>query len=465
MAGYMLKLVRKGQDAPLLAGRRTGCLISLTLAVFWLGIVLSARTSGASAQPELLSSLHEDICGPISTDDTWTAAQSPFNVTCDSELLPGVTLVIDPGVEIRFAAGVGLTIMGTLDAIGVHSLPITFTSDLETQAPGDWDGLRFVAGSSGSRLAWCVVEYATVGVHIYADPGDTVSPAFSDCAVRHHSQDGFKLEGYASGCDEALAQPTIAGCTVEYNGGCGIYGYGHGDPYNGCNEFTAGGIGGTVSGSEIRQNQASGICLRAQPERLDHGDAWTRIEANVISGNAGHGVHLYGDDPVRPRIENNLIYGNTGAGIQTDAKHEGTDLFVVNNTVASNGGDGMVFNRSALQVYLANNILFSNSGYGLVCNGAEDPQASHNDLWLNAGGNYSGCAPGISDISADPLLLDPAAGDFHLSLGSPCIDAGTSTDAPATDIEGITRPQGGGVDIGAHEHGHWRICLPITLRE
>ena len=114
MAGYSLRLVRKGQDAPLLAGRRMGFFISLTLAVLCLGIALSAGTSAASGLRELPSSLHEDICGPISTDDTWTAAQSPFNVTCDTELLPGVTLEIEPGVEIRFAAGVGLTILGTL---------------------------------------------------------------------------------------------------------------------------------------------------------------------------------------------------------------------------------------------------------------------------------------------------------------------------------------------------------------
>ena len=463
--GCLLTLVRKPQDAPLLAGRQMGFFVSLSLAVLCLGIALSAGTSAASGRRELPSGLDDDICGPISTNDTWTAAQSPFNVTCDSELLPGVTLEIEPGVEIRFAAGVGLTILGTLDATGVPAQPITFASGLEIPEPGDWVGLYFAAGSSGSHLAWCVVEYATVGVHVYADPGDTVSPAFSDCTVRHHSQHGFKIEGVASACDEALAQPTIARCTVEHNGGYGIYGYGHGDPNNGCNEFTGGSVGGTVSGCEIRQNQDAGIYLESELDGYGHGDVWTGIEGNAISGNAGHGVHLSGDDPVRPRIENNLIYGNAGTGIQTDAKHEETDLFVVNNTVVGNDGDGIVFNRSALQVRLTNNILFDNGGYGLVCSGAEDPQASNNDLWLNPGGDYSGCVPGISDISADPLLLDPAAGDFHLSFRSPCIDAGTSTGAPATDYEGIVRPQGDGVDIGAHELWCQRIYLPVILRE
>jgi hypothetical protein len=411
-------------------------------------------------------SLQEDICGSISTDDIWTVAQSPVNVTCDSTLLLGLVLGIEPGVEVRFSPGVNLTISGTLSATGLPSQPITFTSGAEVPAPGDWNGLRFVAGSSDSSLAQCIVEYATIGVHVYAGPGDTVAPAFSDCIVRHNSLHGIQIEGYASECDAALAEPTISGSVVEGNGGCGIYGYGHGDKYNGCHpNLAAGGIGGTVSGSRIRHNQGPGIHLLSELDPYSLGDVWTTIEANAISGNAGHGVHLDGDGPVRPRIENNLLYGNEGAGFQTDAHHHSTDLFVVNNTVHDNGENGIAFNRSALLARLTNNIVSSNGGYGLVCLSTEVPQASHNDLWLNAAGDYSGCAPGISDIAANPLLLNPAAGDFHLLFGSPCIDAGTAADAPAVDFEGIVRPQGGGFDIGAHEHGCWWIYLPITLRE
>ncbi len=43
-------------------------------------------------------------------------------------------------------------------------------------------------------------------------------------------------------------------------------------------------------------------------------------------------------------------------------------------------------------------------------------------------------------------------GDYHLSAGSCCIDAGTSEGAPDTDFEGDARPQGVGYDIGADEY-------------
>jgi len=59
---------------------------------------------------------------------------------------------------------------------------------------------------------------------------------------------------------------------------------------------------------------------------------------------------------------------------------------------------------------------------------------------------------GEGNIDADPLFLDPENGDFHLTLGSPCIDTGTSVGAPLFDFEGDPRPLGDGYDIGADEY-------------
>jgi hypothetical protein len=442
-----------------------GFWIALSLAVLCLGLVMVA-TSSASTRGALRSGSQE-ICGEISTADRWTADLGAYHVTCDTILPPDVTLEIDPGVEVRFAAGVSLTISGTLLVNGTPDQPVTFTSGLEPAAPGDWGGLFFVSGSSDSHLAWCVVEYATTGLRIYAGPGETVSPTFSRCTVRHSSLDGIQIEGFARACDGALAQPTITGCLVVQNGRCGIFGNGHGDPDDDCTEFTAGGVSGSVSGSAIRQNQGSGICLEASWDgtELGHGDVWMGIEGNVISGNAVHGVYLYESDRVHSRIENNLLYENAGAGLQSDAKHEEMDLFVANNTVAGNGEGGVIFNRSALLVHFINNIVVENEGFGLVAEASNDPQASNNDLWHNASGDYDGCEAGVDDISADPLLLDPGAGNLRLPSRSPCIDAGTSVGAPATDLDGVTRPQGQEVDIGAYELGDQKVYLPVTLRE
>jgi hypothetical protein len=51
------------------------------------------------------------------------------------------------------------------------------------------------------------------------------------------------------------------------------------------------------------------------------------------------------------------------------------------------------------------------------------------------------------NFSADPSL---GAG-YHLSVGSPCIDTGTASEAPALDFEGEARPKGAGFDVGPDE--------------
>ena len=53
-------------------------------------------------------------------------------------------------------------------------------------------------------------------------------------------------------------------------------------------------------------------------------------------------------------------------------------------------------------------------------------------------------------LDVDPELVKKQ-GVFRLKAGSPMIDAGTCTDAPADDFEGDARPNGSGCDIGADE--------------
>lgn len=53
-----------------------------------------------------------------------------------------------------------------------------------------------------------------------------------------------------------------------------------------------------------------------------------------------------------------------------------------------------------------------------------------------------------ANFNADPML----DATFHIANASPCIDTGSSTEAPAVDFEGGARPAGAGYDVGADEH-------------
>lgn len=60
--------------------------------------------------------------------------------------------------------------------------------------------------------------------------------------------------------------------------------------------------------------------------------------------------------------------------------------------------------------------------------------------------------PLASSVFAANLEGDPSFdADLHLLPGSPCIDRGTSTEAPAWDRDGDARPRGAGFDIGPDE--------------
>ena len=59
------------------------------------------------------------------------------------------------------------------------------------------------------------------------------------------------------------------------------------------------------------------------------------------------------------------------------------------------------------------------------------------------------------NINSDPLFEnvsgDSSSWNFRLQSTSPCIDTGTDSGAPDSDIEGALRPMGNGVDMGAYE--------------
>ena len=80
-----------------------------------------------------------------------------------------------------------------------------------------------------------------------------------------------------------------------------------------------------------------------------------------------------------------------------------------------------------------------------------------NNATLNTAAEINSLAENSDNIVANPRFLNPDAGDFRLSGDSPAIDAGTNTDAPATDFAGNSRPIDGDgddlaiVDMGAFE--------------
>jgi hypothetical protein len=140
----------------------------------------------------------------------------------------------------------------------------------------------------------------------------------------------------------------------------------------------------------------------------------------------------------------NCVISQNEAGEGGGAMVGNQETVVVNSTIAGNLGGGFGGgNRTEGFPLFGNCILWGNSPYQV-----EDPGVTV--VYSDVEGGW----PGIGNIDADPLFVQPGTDNVRLSIGSPCVNAGTNAAVPpgiTTDIDGNPRIQGGVVDMGAYE--------------
>lgn len=59
-----------------------------------------------------------------------------------------------------------------------------------------------------------------------------------------------------------------------------------------------------------------------------------------------------------------------------------------------------------------------------------------------------------------PFFVNVAQNDLHLLQTAPAVDKGSADQAPTLDIEGVPRPQGAAVDVGAYEWHDGSVVVP-----
>jgi hypothetical protein len=323
-------------------------------------------------------------------------------------------LIVDCSIKHNLSAG--LELGGGGISCDVSSSPVIIRCTISHNSPG---GITCLNDSNPSISECSVAENWAFGVYCKES-----SPTVNRCTIEYNDGSGIACDYNSS--------PTISGCTIAYNyvyrEGGGIY----------CLESTATLANCSIIGNycEIPTGRGGGLrCL----------DSALSITSCIIAQNGA----------------------DMGAGIFT----EGGSLQIRNSTIAYNEGGvvgGGIFGGSG-SVEVRNSVLWGNwavSGPQLYVQGTvSDPATLTVDYSDVEGGSaaveigdYTQLTWGDGNIDDDPLFVAPLAVDWHVSTGSPCIDAGDPDFVPdpeETDIDGEDRVVDGDgksvVDMGADE--------------
>ncbi len=362
---------------------------------------------------------------------------------------PGDTVTVEPGDYAGFY----------LTTSGADGAPITFTAKpgvsitSENEQTGQ-DGINIEDTNNGEVISYVVVEGFTVNGMARAGIRTAVS---SHVVIRKNKTDQNGVWGILTGfADDVVIEDNECSRSGDEHG---IY-------------FGNSGDRPVIRRNLVWGNNANGIHMNADASLGGDGiisDAL--VEANILYGNGQAGGSAINCDGVQSsRIRNNLIYDTHASGISLymiDGAEPAKDNVVANNIVlvALDGRWALNIREGSSGNHVYNNILWSYHPFRGSIDIAMDALpgfASNNNLMLDRftlnGDDVVGLAEWQSatgqdaaSSTAEPLFVDAPAGNYRSAPNSPAVDKGTSTDAPAVDIEGVARPQGAGFDIGAYE--------------
>lgn len=101
-----------------------------------------------------------NVHGVLPGNTAWKPSDNPVIVTANIEIPESTTLSIAAGTIVRFDGYFHILVKGVLEAQGSEKAPVEFTSNRESPAPEDWDGIIFYGEKSSGFLNRCKVRFA-----------------------------------------------------------------------------------------------------------------------------------------------------------------------------------------------------------------------------------------------------------------------------------------------------------------
>ncbi len=150
--------------------------------------------------------------GAIGEKEVWETG-SVMTVKGDLSVREGATLVISPGVIVKFAPGAGLYVQGALSVPGTAENGVVFTTladdtyggdtdntgDTVLPKPGDWSGVYFDDNSRDDKTAMdhVLLRYARNAITL-----NRAAPTLSNIGMEQNQLNGYALEAGSWGTNQ-----------------------------------------------------------------------------------------------------------------------------------------------------------------------------------------------------------------------------------------------------------------------
>ena len=374
-----------------------------------------------------------------------------------SKVAPGDTVVVKPGNYVGF----------NLQTAGTQGSPIVFKAEagvtIDEGNADTNDGVNVENASYVEIAGFTVISKVVGGIRngLRAAECDHVT-------FRNNKVQGAQKRGILTGhCDDLLIEDNRCSGSIDEHG---IYVSNSGDRP-------------VIRRNVVFDNNGCGVHMNGDASMGGDGIiSEALVEANIAYNNGpGGGSGINCDGVQNSMFRNNLIYNSHASGISMymgDSADASKNNVIVNNTVlvAADGRWALNIRDGATGNMAYNNILYSYHSFrgsiDVAANAFASLTSDYNvvmDRFTNDDSTtvmtlaqwQAAVGKDAHSIVAAPaaLFVNEQGGDHHLSDSSPAIDKGTSTQAPAGDLDGNARPMGAAVDIGAYEFCTAGACI------
>jgi parallel beta-helix repeat protein len=376
--------------------------------------------------------LATNVSGPISVDTTWDIGGSPYIVVGNVTVMNGITLTIDPGVEVRFDGNYSLSVDGTLDAIGSNANMIAFTSNSLTPAWNDWLAI-FVNSTGTATMDYCSVSYSMSGIFL----NNTSDNLIAHSVITANNLTGVYL--FESTNNE------ISNNSISANGMTGIFSFN--SSFN------------DIIDNDIVGNLHAGMAAGYGLYFFNTGN--TNVLNNNISfnGMASSG-NIIAMDASDNTFRNNEIFGADFGMMIMSALLPSSGNTIRNNEIGSHTTFGISLMMSNDNEFYTNNISSNGFGISLMMSSGnllhhnnmientfqamDDSNANRwNESYANGGGNYWSHFDEVAEGCIDNF--DGATTPQTTGSSDGICDVQMDIDADSTDFYPLVQPWGGGV--------------------